>query len=155
MKGYINNPKETSQTLRLHDDGKVYLHTGDLGYMDEDGFVYFKQRIKRMIVSSGYNIYPSRLEQLLDAHPAVGMSCVIGLPDPYKMQKVKAFVVPAEGVLPTEATRQALLEHCRRHLPPYAIPGEIAFRTRLPQTPVGKVAYRLLEEEERSRMPPS
>ena len=155
MQGYLGHPEETARTLVTHSDGFTWVRTGDLGRVDSEGFVYFRGRAKRMIVSSGYNIYPARLEQLLDAHPAVGMSCVIGLPDPYKMQKVKAFVVPAEGVPPTEATRQALLEHCRRHLPPYAIPGEIAFRTRLPQTPVGKVAYRLLEEEERSRMPPS
>ena len=71
----------------------TWLHTGDLGMMDEDGFVYFKQRIKRMIVSSGYNVYPSQIENVLDAHPMVHMSCVIGVPDPYRVQKVVAFVM--------------------------------------------------------------
>ena len=89
MKEYLNHPKETCQTLRLHDDGKVYLHTGDLGYMDEDGFIYFVQRLKRMIVTSGYNVYPSQIENIIDSHEAVQMSCVIGVKDPVKMQKIK------------------------------------------------------------------
>ncbi|MBD4335958.1 AMP-dependent synthetase, partial [Xanthomonas citri pv. citri] len=74
------------------------VHTGDLGYMDADGFVYFRQRIKRMIVTSGYNVYPSQLENIIDAHDAVQMSCVIGVPDSYRMQKVKAFIVLRQGV---------------------------------------------------------
>ena len=90
---YINNPEETANTLRRHKDGLKWIHTGDLGMMDEEGFVYFRQRIKRMIITSGYNVYPSRIENILDAHELVHMSCVIGVPDPYKMQKVVAFVV--------------------------------------------------------------
>ena len=84
--------------MQVHADGRTWVHTGDLGLMDEDGFVYFRQRIKRMIVTSGYNVYPSQLENILDAHEAVQMSCVIGVRDSYKMQKVKAFIVLRPGL---------------------------------------------------------
>ena len=93
MKGYDNDPEETALAVQRHDDGFVWLHTGDLGAMDEEGFVYFRQRIKRMIVSSGYSIYPSQIENMIEAHEKVLASCVIGVPDPYKIQKVKAFAV--------------------------------------------------------------
>ena len=89
MMGYVGNPKETAHVLQIHPDGLTWLHTGDLGFMDEDGFVYFRQRLKRMIVSSGYSIYPSQLENIIDAHEAVLMSTVIGVDDPYKIQKVR------------------------------------------------------------------
>lgn len=141
MLGYINHEEENANTLRLHPDGNVWLHTGDLGTMDEEGFVYFRQRIKRMIVTSGYNVYPSQLENILDAHPAVRMSCVIGVPDPYKMQKVKAFVVLNEGVKDTPEVREDIMEHCRRRIAKYAMPYEIEVRDDLPKTLVGKVAY--------------
>lgn len=79
MIGYLNHKEENANTLRTHSDGHVWLHTGDLGSMDKDGFIYFKQRIKRMIVTSGYNVYPSQLENIIDGHDAVQMSCVIGV----------------------------------------------------------------------------
>jgi long-chain acyl-CoA synthetase len=148
MLGYMDNPKETAQTLQLHEDGRVWLHTGDLGVMDEDGFIYFKQRLKRMIITSGYNVYPSQVENVLDAHPDVLMSTVIGVKDDYKMQRVKAFVVPKPGIAPSEALRQSILEHCRHCIARYAVPQEIEFRTELPHTLVGKVAYTVLEQEE-------
>ena len=87
MLGYLNNPEETAETLKKHADGLTWLHTGDLGMMDEDGFVYFRQRIKRMIVSSGYNIYPSALENIFDAHEKVLMSCIIGVLDEFENTK--------------------------------------------------------------------
>ncbi|MBR6709791.1 MAG: acyl--CoA ligase, partial [Clostridia bacterium] len=152
MLGYIDNPKETAHTLQQHEDGMLWLHTGDLGSMDEDGFVYYKQRLKRMIVSSGYNIYPAQLENILDAHELVQMSCVIGVPDPYKMQKVKAFVKLAAGVEPGEETKAVLLDHCRKHVAKYAMPYDIEFKEDMPKTLVGKVAYRVLEEEELAKM---
>ncbi len=151
MLGYMDNPEETGQTLRRHADGEIWLHTGDLGYMDEDGFVYFRQRIKRMIISSGYNIYPSQLENILDAHEKVLLSCVIGVPDPYKMQKVKAFIVPAPGIEPTQALKDELMDYCRQQIARYALPYDIEFRTELPKTLVGKVAYRVLEQEEAAK----
>lgn len=148
MREYIRNPEETAQTLRRHDDGLTWVYTGDLGYMDEDGFTFFKGRIKRMIISSGYNIYPAQIENILDANEFVHMSCVIGVPDPYRMQRVKAFVMLKPGVPATEETRQAILDYCAKHIAKYAMPKDIEFRDALPKTLVGKVAYRVLEEEE-------
>ena len=149
MMEYINNPEETANTLRRHADGLTWVHTGDLGMMDEDGFIYFRQRIKRMIVTNGYNVYPSQIENVLDAHPYVHMSGVIGIPDPLKMQKVMAFVVLKPGVkVSEEQARNEILEHCRKYIAKYAMPADIEFREDLPKTLVGKVAYRVLEEEE-------
>ncbi len=148
---YVDNPEETANTLRRHPDGRVWMHSGDLGKMDEDGFVYFSQRIKRMIITSGYNVYPGQLENIIDGHEKVLLSCVIGVKDPYKMQKVKAFVVLRPGNEPSEAVKQELLAYCRQHIAKYAMPYDIEFRTELPKTLVGKVAYRVLEEEEAER----
>ena len=148
MKAYMHNPEETAQTLRCHADGRTWVYTGDLGMMDEEGFVYFRGRAKRMIVSSGYNIYPAQLENILDAHELVQMSCVIGVPDPYKMQKVKAFVQLIPQAQPTEETKQKLLSYCRKHIAKYAMPYDISFKEEMPKTLVGKVAYRELEAEE-------
>ena len=147
MLGYMDNEEETTQTLRTHADGKVWLHTGDLGYMDAEGFVYFRQRIKRMIITSGYNVYPSQLENIIDGHEKVLLSCVIGVKDDYRGQRIKAFVVPMPGIAPTEALKAEILEYCKEHIAKYALPREIEFRTELPKTLVGKVAYRVLEEE--------
>ena len=150
MMEYINNPKETADTLRKHADGLTWVHTGDLGIMDDEGFIYFKQRIKRMIITSGYNVYPSQIENALDAHELVHMSCVIGVPDPLKMQKVVAYVVLKPGVKVSEdEAREILLKYCEKHMAKYALPREIRFRDALPKTLVGKVAYRVLEEEEK------
>lgn len=151
MLGYLDNPEETANTLRLHGDGRTWLHTGDLGIMDEDGFVYFRQRIKRMIITSGYNVYPSQLENILEGNEAVQMACVIGVPDPYKMQKIKAFVMLREGYQPTEETKQKILAYCKKNIAKYAMPYDIEFRDSLPTTLVGKVAYRVLEEEEAAK----
>ena len=148
MQGYMDNPKETAQTLQMHEDGLVWLHTGDLGVMDEEGFIYFKQRLKRMIITSGYNVYPSQVENVIDSHPGVLMSTVIGVKDDYKMQRVKAFIVPKPGVEPNDELLQSILEHCAQRVAKYAVPQEIEFRTELPHTLVGKVAYTVLEKEE-------
>lgn len=148
MQGYMDKPKETAQTLQLHEDGLVWLHTGDLGLMDEDGFIYFKQRLKRMIITSGYNVYPSQVENVIDAHEAVLMSTVIGVKDDYKMQRVKAFVVLKPGYTPSEELKASILEHCKKRIAKYALPREIEFRDALPKTLVGKVAYTVLEKEE-------
>ena len=152
MREYMDNPEETAQTLRTHADGMTWVYTGDLGCMDDEGFVYFKGRAKRMIVTSGYNVYPGQIENILDAHEYVQMSCVIGVPDPYKMQKVKAFVKLSPDAPKSEETKQELLNYCRKHIAKYAMPYDIEFRDELPKTLVGKVAYRVLEEEELARM---
>ena len=148
MKGYLNHPEENAQTLRTHEDGRVWLHTGDLGCMDERGFVFFKQRIKRMIITSGYNVYPSQLENIIESHEAIQMSCVIGVKDPVKMQKVKAFVVLREGYAPTPELLESIREHCKKNIAKYALPYDIEIRSSLPKTLVGKVAFKVLEEEE-------
>ena len=155
MLGYMDNPYETANTLRRHYDGRIWLHTGDLGHMDQDGFVYFRQRIKRMIVTSGYNVYPSQLENIIDANDKVLLSCVIGVKDPYRVQRVKAYVVPMPGVEPSEALKQEILDYCSGRIAKYAMPREIEFRKELPKTLVGKVAYRVLEEEANAAAPAS
>ena len=152
MKEYMKHPEETAQTLRTHADGLTWEYTGDLGVMDEQGFIYFRGRAKRMIISSGYNVYPGQIENILDAHDAVQMSCVIGVPDPYKMQKVKAFVKLKDGAAATEETKQDILSYCARHVAKYAMPYDIEFRDEMPKTLVGKVAYRMLEEEELAKL---
>ena len=152
MKEYMNHPEETAQTLRTHADGLTWVYTGDLGTMDSEGFIYFRGRAKRMIISSGYNVYPGQIENILDAHEFVQMSCVIGVPDPYRMQKVKAFVKLSPDVPANEETKQELLDYCRKHIAKYAMPYDIEFREDMPKTLVGKVAYRVLEEEELSRV---
>ena len=148
MKEYIKHPEETAQTLRTHADGLTWVYTGDLGTMDDEGFIYFKGRAKRMIITSGYNVYPAQLENILDAHEKVHMSCVIGVPDDYKMERVKAFVMLKPGVPANDETREEIFAYCRKHIAKYAMPKEIEFREELPKTLVGKVAYRVLEEEE-------
>ena len=151
MMEYVNHPEETAETLRHHSDGLTWLYTGDLGMMDSEGFVYFKGRAKRMIISSGYNIYPGQLENILDANEYVHMSCVIGVPDPYKMHKVKAFVMLKPGVPANDETKEKIMAYCRKHIAKYAMPYDIEFRDELPKTLVGKVAYRVLEEEEEAK----
>ena len=152
MKEYINNPKETSLTLRVHDDGVTYLHTGDLGYMDEDGFVYFIQRLKRMIVTSGYNVYPSQIENVIDSHEAVLFSTIIGVKDDYKMQRVKAFIVLKPGYQPNNDILDSIKELCKKNISKYALPSEYEFRDSLPKTLVGKVNYRELEKQEQTEV---
>ena len=148
MKEYIKHPDETANTLRKHADGLTWVYTGDLGVMDYEGFIYFKGRSKRMIITSGYNVYPAQLENILDACDQVQMSCVIGVPDSYKMQRVKAFVMLKPGVPAIEETRKEIMAYAAKHIAKYAMPKEIEFRDELPKTLVGKVAYRQLEEEE-------
>ena len=151
MLEYVDNPEETANTLRRHSDGRIWMHSGDLGKMDEDGFVYFSQRMKRMIITSGYNVYPGQLENIIDGHEKVLLSCVIGVKDPYKMQKVKAFVVLKPGIEPSDEVKKEILDYCKGHIAKYAMPYDIEFRPELPKTLVGKVAYRVLEEEEAER----
>ena len=105
-----------------------------------------------MIITSGYNVYPSQIENVLDGHPAVQMSCVIGVPDPYKMQKVKAFIVLKPGYAPDDTMKNHILDYCRKHIAKYSLPYDIEFRPELPKTLVGKVAYRILEEEEMAKI---
>lgn len=148
---YVNHPKETADTMKDHGDGLIWVHTGDLGKMDEEGFIYFRQRIKRMIVTNGYNVYPSQIENVLEAHEAVHLACVIGVKDPIRVQRVKAFIMLKPGYEGSEELKKSILEHCTQYVAKYAMPRELEFRPELPKTLVGKVAYRVLEEEEAAK----
>ena len=148
MHGYLRSKKETKEALRKHKDGRIWLHTGDQGMMDKDGFVYFKNRLKRMIVSSGYCLYPQYIENVIDSHPDVSMSCVIGINHPYKIQVAKAFVVLKDQKKANEETLASIKEHCEKNLARYSWPYEYEFRVELPKTLVGKVAYNVLIQEE-------
>ena len=151
MMKYINNPEETFQTLRQHKDKRIWLHTGDIGAMDENGFIFFKQRLKRVIISSGYNIYPSYIENVINSHPDVLTSTVIGIDHPYKNQVAKAFIVLKEGVKANGKIEKEIKKLCEQNVSKYALPYEYEFRSSLPTTAVGKVAFTKLEEEERKK----
>lgn len=147
MMGYLNNLEETIQTLQIHEDGRTWLHTGDVGSMDKDGFIYFKQRVKRIIISNGYNLYPSYIETIINSHPDVFTSTVIGIPHPKKVQVAKAFIVLKDGVKPSKDVEKSIRLYCEKNLARYSLPAVYEFRDSLPKTLVGKVAYRELEKE--------
>lgn len=152
MKGYYNDAKETENTLKKDFYGRIWLHTGDLGVMDKEGFVYYKQRLKRMIVSSGYNVYPQQIESVINSHPDVLLSCVIGVPHEYKKEVAKAFIVLKPGVEQTEAILNSIKKICKKNLSKFSIPTYFEFRNELPKTLVGKVAYTKLENEEKKKL---
>lgn len=146
MLEYINNPEETGKTVRTDDNGIRWLYTGDIGCMDEDGYLYFKSRLKRMLKVSGVSVYPMQVEQVLEAHELVFRTCVVGVPDDYQMTSVKAYVVLEDKSLATDETKKILLKHCRKHLIKWSVPRAIEFRDKLPTTLVGKVEYSALEK---------
>jgi long-chain acyl-CoA synthetase len=148
MLGYLNQPEETAKTLRTHADGRVWLHTGDIGTMDVDGFFYFKLRQKRMIKSSGMNVYPAQVEDQLYRHPAVAEACVVGVPDPTQIERVKAFVVLKDKSKAGPEMEKQLIAHCQKDLIKWSCPRQIEFRDKLPLTLVGKIAYKVLQDEE-------
>ena len=147
MLGYLNNPQETAETLRKQSDGKTWLYTGDIGYMDDDGYVYYVRRLKRLIITNGFNVYPGQIENVIDAFPDVSYSCVVGIKDPKRMQRVKAYIVLRDGIKADDDCRKRIVDYLQNHIARYALPREIEFRDELPKTLVGKVAYRILEEE--------
>ncbi|MBQ6375751.1 acyl--CoA ligase [Candidatus Saccharibacteria bacterium] len=151
MMGYLENDAETAQVLRVHDDGKMWLHTGDMGRLGEDGFIYFAQRLKRMIVSSGYNIYPTHLESVINSHEGVLTSTVIGIDHPYKGQVPKAFIVLKKGYKPGKRIEKEIRALLERNVPIYALPVAYEFRDELPKTLIGKVAFKKLEAEEKNK----
>ncbi len=151
MMGYLGDDAETAQTIRLHDDGKLWLHTGDIGYLGDDGLIYFAQRLKRIIISSGYNIYPTHLESIINSHEAVLTSTVIGIDHHYKGQVPKAFIVLKPGYKPGKRIEREIRGLLERNVPIYALPAAYEFRDKLPTTKIGKVAFRELEKEEKSK----
>ncbi|AGX05760.1 acyl-CoA synthase [Bacillus sp. NRRL B-14911] len=144
MKGYWNRPEDTAQTLR---DG--WLLTGDLGYMDESGYFYVVDRKKDMIIAGGFNIYPREIEEVIYEHPGVQEVVAAGIPDPYRGETVKAYIVMKEG---HEASEEELNDFARKHLAAYKVPRIYEFRSELPKTAVGKILRRALVEEEKKKL---
>jgi len=144
MKGYWQKPDETARALRRDSDGRIWFHTGDVARIDEDGYTSIVQRKKDMIIVDGFNVYPSEVETVLYMHPAIRLAAVVGVPDAYHGEIVKACVVLKEGSSVTEAE---LVAHCKTGLAPYKIPRQVELRDNLPMSAVGKILYRVLREE--------
>lgn len=148
MLGYLNDKEETNKTLIKDSNGRVWLKTGDIGKIDENGFVYFVQRLKRIIVSSGYNLYPSHIESVILKDDRVETVCVVSMPHMYKGEVAKAFIVLKDDIQGTENIKRDIKRLCEKYLAKYSIPYEYEFRDELPKTMVGKVDYKVLEKEE-------
>lgn len=149
MMGYLKNEIETRKVLKRDKHGKVWLRTGDIGYISSSGVVYFTQRLKRMIIVSGFNVYPSQIEEVISAHPDVKKCSVIGIPHKYKMTVPKAFIVLNEGCEKSEIrVKHEIKQLCKKNLSVYAQPKDYEFRNDLPMTLMKKVDYRALEREE-------
>lgn len=146
MMGYLNNESETNTVLQIHKDGHVWLHTGDIGYMDTDGFVFCTGRIKRMIISSGYNIYPSHIEEVIESHPAVLQCSVVGVKHPYKQEVPKAFIVLKDGFHGV-MIKSDIKKFCQKNLAKYMVPYEFVYRKKLPKTKLGKIDFKTLESD--------
>ena len=134
MKGYYKKPAETEETLR-----GGWLHTGDVGVMDEEGYLKIVDRIKDLIIAGGYNIYPTEIDNLLYNHPKVLEACTIGVPDEYRGETVKAYVVLKEG---ESATEEEIIRFCKENLGAYKVPRGIEFIDELPKSAVGKILRR-------------
>lgn len=143
MKGYWNKPEDTYRTIQ---DG--WLYTGDMGYMDEEGYFYIVDRKKDMIIAGGFNIYPRDVEEVLYEHESIQEAVIIGIPDPYRGETVKAYIVLKEG---HQVSEEELNKFCRKHLSSYKVPRFYEFRDELPKTMVGKVLRRALLEEEKKK----
>ena len=144
MKGYWNKPEETAQVLRRGPDGRIWFHTGDIALMDDEGFTSIVQRKKDMIIVDGYNVYPSEIESILYLHPAVKLAAVIGVPDKYHGEIVKACIALKPGVL---VTTDEIVAYCRESLTEYKVPRLVEVRDTLPMSAVGKILYRVLRDE--------
>ena len=144
MKGYWNKPEESACALRTDADGRVWFHTGDIARVDEDGFTSIVQRKKDMIIVDGFNVYPSEVESVLYTHPAVRLAAVIGVPDAYHGEVVKACIAFKPGA---SATADELLAFCRGSLTEYKVPRLVDIRETLPMSAVGKILYRVLRDE--------
>jgi len=143
MQGYWGRPKETAEAIR-----GGWLYTGDIGYLDEDGYLFLTSRKKDVIKCGGFQVWPRDVEEVLSTHPAVAEVCVGGIPDTHQVEAVKAWVVLREG---RETTAEELKDFCRKALTGYKVPRTIEFRSSLPKTLVGKVLRRMLQEEEQEK----
>lgn len=144
MQGYWKRPDESARVLRRDSDGRIWFHTGDVATIDEDGYTSIVQRKKDMIIVDGFNVYPSEVETVLYMHPAVKLVAVVGVPDSYHGEVVKACVVLKEGTATSEAD---LVAYCKTGLAPYKIPRQVELRDNLPMSAVGKILYRVLRDE--------
>ena len=150
MLGYYNNLRETIDIIRTNEKGERWLHTGDIGYVDENGIVYVTGRIKRIIITKGRDgqatkLFPDRVEKAICTNEMVELCCVVGVPDKARINYPRAFVVLREGFSKDDLTKERILETCRKELPDYMVPEEIVFVDDLPRTSRGKVDYRALE----------
>lgn len=150
MIGYRDNDEETALALRTHEDGKVWLHTGDMAVIDSDGFVHYKMRIKRMIISSGYNVYPTQIEKVIEELPEVDKCAVVAMPHPYKKEVPKAYIILAKGVEGNTFTLDNIRQHCKKNLSHHSVPYKYQFVKELPKTPYGKVDIMKLQSEEQA-----
>ncbi|MDO5850323.1 MAG: class I adenylate-forming enzyme family protein [Methanobacteriaceae archaeon] len=151
MLGYLDDPEKTNEVLKVDENGLKWLHTGDLGHMDEEGWIFFKSRIERIIISSGYNIYPQRLENVLVSHPNIREAAVIGIPHPFKMKVPKAFIVLNDNINITDEIKNSIYKHCRENLAKFTIPQEFEYIEELPKNKVNKVDYLELENYHNNR----
>ncbi len=147
MIGYLNNPEGTGQAVKFHADGRRWVHTGDFGSMDSDGYFRFIQRIKRIVKVSGMPVFPSQIEDVISAVEGVREVCVIGIPHPYKMQVIKAFIVPKDPDADKDEIRTRVISECQAKMIRHAVPAQIEFRVSLPRTRVGKIDSIRLERE--------
>lgn len=150
MKGYLNEPEENKNVF-IKEGNKTWLRTGDMGHMDENGYVYFTQRLKRIIVSSGYNVYPSQIESIILKHNLVKEVCVVAKPHPHKSYVAKAFIVLKRDGNDLDEVKSEIKSLCKEYLPKYSIPYEYEFRDELPRTKLAKIAYKELEDEEKDK----
>lgn len=147
MKGYINNDTETKKVLKKHHDGKTWLHTRDIAYMDTDGKIFFKSKMKRMIISAGHNIYPKQIEDIIKKHKYVDTCIIVGVPHPYKKEVVKAYIVLKKNIVLTAEVKKNIKEYCEKNIASYALPYAYGYRKELPKNKIGKVAYQELINE--------
>lgn len=147
MKGYLNNESATKEVFKLHDDGKYYIHTGDIGYLDEDGVLFYVSRIKRIIVSSGYNVYPQYIENTLRELDFIKDACVVGIPHPYKVEIPIAFIKLKDDIKLSYTIRKKIMDHVKKKLSHFMIPKDYIFKSEFPKTKLGKTDYNELQKE--------
>lgn len=156
MLGYFNNQEATDEIIKTHADGQRWLHTGDIGFIDEQGVLYMTGRIKRIVATfgkdgNGTKFFPDRIEKVINSHPDVDLCCVIGVPHPVRLNYPKAYIVPKQGVQLSDAFNDEIIRLCKEQLPEYMVPDEIELCDDLPRTNRGKVDYRALEAQQRSQ----
>ncbi|MBR5190489.1 MAG: acyl--CoA ligase, partial [Clostridia bacterium] len=147
MLGYLNNEEETAKVLQKHEDGKIWVHTGDVGCVDEDGYIYYHQRHSRMLIVAGNNVYPTQIENIINTCRNVDTSCVIGVKGRASVQKIIAVVKPTSMDVDLETLKNEINEICEKNVADYARPQEIVFRDTMPLTAMGKVSFKKLMEE--------